>query len=36
MVAPVCNFSTQETEARGYKFEASLGYIMSPYLKNKK
>jgi hypothetical protein len=35
MVAHACNPSNQEAEAEGYKFQASLGYIVKPCLKKK-
>jgi hypothetical protein len=34
MVAHVCNPSRQQAEAGDHKFEASLGYIASPFSKN--
>jgi hypothetical protein len=35
MVDHICNPSTQEAEARGLKFQASLGYIVKLHLKER-
>jgi hypothetical protein len=35
VVAHACDFSTEDTKQKDHEFEASLGYIVRSYLKNK-